>query len=154
VGVVSHDRHLLRTTVDEFWVVEGGKVARFEGDLEDYRTRVQSPSQSGEIADKSQRKEARESERADRQAWLAKRRVLSREIAAIETRLAKLSDEKSALEAELASADFYTAQPPAKVAASLKRQAELQAAVDAAEMEWLTLQADLEALGDDPLNRR
>src|SRR5690606_37828623 len=35
--LVSHDRHLLRTTVDDFWVVADGKVTEFDGDLEDYR---------------------------------------------------------------------------------------------------------------------
>jgi ATP-binding cassette subfamily F protein 3 len=34
--VISHDRHLLRNTVDEFWLVNDGQVAEFRGDLEDY----------------------------------------------------------------------------------------------------------------------
>src|SRR3546814_11061117 len=37
VLLVSHDRHLLRTTVDSFWVVADGQVQEFDGDLEDYR---------------------------------------------------------------------------------------------------------------------
>ncbi|HMY38754.1 MAG TPA: ATP-binding cassette domain-containing protein, partial [Marinagarivorans sp.] len=36
IVVVSHDRHLLRNTLDEFWLVADGKVAAFEGDLDDY----------------------------------------------------------------------------------------------------------------------
>src|SRR5690606_26292745 len=35
--LASHDRHLLRTTVDSFWIVADGGVHEFEGDLEDYR---------------------------------------------------------------------------------------------------------------------
>lgn len=35
--MVSHDRHLLRTTVDSFWIVADGAVHEFDGDLEDYR---------------------------------------------------------------------------------------------------------------------
>lgn len=35
--LVSHDRHLLRTTVDNFWIVADGGVQEFDGDLEDYR---------------------------------------------------------------------------------------------------------------------
>ncbi|PIQ42851.1 MAG: ABC transporter ATP-binding protein [Gammaproteobacteria bacterium CG11_big_fil_rev_8_21_14_0_20_46_22] len=34
--LVSHDRHLLEATVDQFYLVDGGQVARFEGDLDDY----------------------------------------------------------------------------------------------------------------------
>ena len=35
--MVSHDRHLLRTTVDSFWIVSEGEVHEFDGDLDDYR---------------------------------------------------------------------------------------------------------------------
>ena len=34
--VVSHDRHLLRVTVDQLLLVDGGRVAPFDGDLDDY----------------------------------------------------------------------------------------------------------------------
>ena len=40
--LVSHDRHLLKATVDEYWLVEDGKVALFEGDLDDYHKHVQA----------------------------------------------------------------------------------------------------------------
>src|ERR1700722_1217050 len=36
VILVSHDRHLLRTVADEFYVVHAGRVQPFDGDLEDY----------------------------------------------------------------------------------------------------------------------
>ena len=35
--VVAHDRHLLRATTDALWLVAGGKVTPFDGDLDDYR---------------------------------------------------------------------------------------------------------------------
>ena len=35
--VVSHDRHLLRNTVEEFYLVHDKKVEEFKGDLEDYQ---------------------------------------------------------------------------------------------------------------------
>jgi ATP-binding cassette subfamily F protein 3 len=34
--VVSHDRHLLRTTTDELYLVHDKKVELFKGDLDDY----------------------------------------------------------------------------------------------------------------------
>ncbi|NWG75617.1 MAG: hypothetical protein HXY24_13610, partial [Rubrivivax sp.] len=34
--LVSHDRHLLRATCDELWLVANGKVTPFDGDLDDY----------------------------------------------------------------------------------------------------------------------
>src|SRR5690625_6689694 len=35
--LVSHDRHLLRTTVDRFWIIADGQLTEFDGDLDDYR---------------------------------------------------------------------------------------------------------------------
>src|ERR1700687_2894874 len=37
VILISHDRHLLEATVDRLWVVRGGTVAPYDGDLETYR---------------------------------------------------------------------------------------------------------------------
>ncbi len=37
VMLVSHDRALLRETCDEFWLVAGGSVQPFDGDLDDYQ---------------------------------------------------------------------------------------------------------------------
>ena len=36
VVLVSHDRHLLRTVADQFYIVHAGKAVPFDGDLEDY----------------------------------------------------------------------------------------------------------------------
>ncbi|KAG0922688.1 hypothetical protein G6F31_019811 [Rhizopus arrhizus] len=35
--LVSHDRHLLRATTDEFIIVADGAVSPFDGDLDDYK---------------------------------------------------------------------------------------------------------------------
>ena len=37
VIIVSHDPHIIGLTADQFWLVEGGSVKPYEGDLEDYR---------------------------------------------------------------------------------------------------------------------
>ena len=36
VVMVSHDRHLLRTVIDEFYLVADGRATPFDGDLDDY----------------------------------------------------------------------------------------------------------------------
>ena len=52
--MVSHDRHLLRTTVDSFWIVADGAVHEFDGDLDDYRdwlaSRVAQKNAAGQAA--------------------------------------------------------------------------------------------------------
>ena len=37
VVLISHDPHLIELTADRLWLVEGGRVRPFEGDLDDYR---------------------------------------------------------------------------------------------------------------------
>ena len=79
---VSHDRHLLRTTADTLLLVADGKVAPFDGDLDDYagwlaaqREAAKAPATDVAIdkaADKAARIAAREQAAADRQALLAR----------------------------------------------------------------------------------
>lgn len=40
--LISHDRHLLKSSVDNFYLIYQGKVQPFEGDLDDYYTWLQS----------------------------------------------------------------------------------------------------------------
>lgn len=53
VILITHDWHLLEMTADRLWLVEGGRVSRFEGTLEEYRQYV---LKGGTIADKSSSK--------------------------------------------------------------------------------------------------
>ncbi len=39
--LVSHDRSLLRSIVDELYLIKDGKVTRFEGSVEDYQSQYQ-----------------------------------------------------------------------------------------------------------------
>ncbi|MEK9903124.1 MAG: ATP-binding cassette domain-containing protein, partial [Gammaproteobacteria bacterium] len=40
IVLISHDRHLLANTVDEFLIINEGKIERFNGDLLDYRKMI------------------------------------------------------------------------------------------------------------------
>ena len=47
VILVSHDRYLLEACADRLWLVQGGKVAPFDGDLDDYRRMVLAGESQG-----------------------------------------------------------------------------------------------------------
>ena len=49
--LVSHDRYLLRSTVDEFWLVDNGVLRPFDGDLDDYAQWLQKERSSKAAAD-------------------------------------------------------------------------------------------------------
>ena len=58
IVVISHDRHLLRQVVDNYWLVADGKVQEFEGDLQDYQVQVQALAQAQAQAKMKDRQEA------------------------------------------------------------------------------------------------
>ena len=108
VVLVSHDRHLLRTTADALYLVADGKAQIFDGDLDDYsawlaeqRAAQNAPDQA-QSADKESRKEARKLAAADRQALLAQRRPLLKEGEKLEQQIARWQVQRSELETQLA----------------------------------------------------
>ncbi len=156
VVLVSHDRHLLRTTADTLLLVADGKVTPFDGDLDDYagwlaaqREAAKAPTTEvaqDKAADKAARIAAREQAAADRQALMAKRRPLVKEGEQLDRKLQGWHKEKAALDEELSDPAIYASPDRAGLEAKLKRQAQLEAEVAAAEERWLEIQMELEAL--------
>ena len=69
--VVAHDRHLLRATTDALWLVADGKVAPFDGDLDDYRDWVLTRGGASAEPEDSQRRRRSQGEKARRGAGAA-----------------------------------------------------------------------------------
>jgi ATP-binding cassette subfamily F protein 3 len=148
VVLVSHDRHLLRTTCDELWLVADGRVQPFDGDLDDYAAwlAAQRAVARAPDADKAARRETRAQAQADRRALLEKRRPLLKEAEKLEKQLAGWQTEKAALDEQLADPALYAAPDRAKLEGLHKRQAELAASIETAEGRWLEIQEALEGL--------
>lgn len=147
--LVSHDRHLLRTTVDQFWLVANGSVQTFDGDLDDYRQLVSgsaalSPAARAEqSADKKQLR--REQAQARQQVANAKK-PLERKITSIDARLEAIRARVLALDVTLADETFYTdanAQARQKV---LLEHGQLIQEKSKLEEDWLGLMGEIEAL--------
>ena len=150
--VVSHDRHLLRTCTDELLLVADGKVTTFDGDLDDYaawlgaRRNAEKAPESDVVAEKTGRLQQRADTRASRQALLAQRRPLVREIELLERKLAKWNAEKAALDGRFADPDFYATVDRQK-SDEMHRQASLLGEqIDAAELRWLEVHEAQEGL--------
>ncbi|WP_434704269.1 ATP-binding cassette domain-containing protein [Pseudomonas sp. Z1-12] len=156
VLVVSHDRHLLKSTTDNFFLVADGKVEEFDGDLEDYarwlveyRQRNAPVSSTPVNPDKTDKK-------AQRQAAAALRQQLAphkREADKLEAELGKLHEKLQKIETSLGDSGLYEAARKDELRDLLAEQAKLkgrEAELEEAWMqalEWLeNLQAELEAL--------
>jgi ATP-binding cassette subfamily F protein 3 len=147
--LVSHDRHLLRATVNQLWLVHDGRVGAFDGDLDDYTALVLASRRERPDADEkpgASRREQRQQEAAERQRLASARRPLQNRLAKTEAELAQVSDEVRELDARLADPAFYHAGADDEVASLLKRRGELARRVEALEARWLGLQEELEAL--------
>jgi ATP-binding cassette subfamily F protein 3 len=149
---VSHDRHLLRTCADELLLVADGKVTEFDGDLDDYAAWLASQRNAGKVpepdvaVEKNERLQQRADAKANRQALLAQRRPLLKEIEQLEKKLAKWNEEKAALEARFADPDFYAAVDRVKSEEMHRQAGLLTEQIDEAEMRWLEVHEALEAL--------
>ncbi|MBU1236307.1 MAG: ATP-binding cassette domain-containing protein [Gammaproteobacteria bacterium] len=150
VVVVSHDRHLLRTTCDELWLVADGKAVPFDGDLDDYaawlakqRSADRAP-ESGKGADKASEKAARLADEAAKKSAVATRRAMAKEADKLEKQLADWQSEKVGLDEQLADPALYADAGRDKLAALLKRQAELTGLIEPAETRWLEIHEALE----------
>ena len=156
VLVVSHDRHLLKSTTDNFYLVADGKVEEFDGDLEDYtrwlveyRQRNAPVSTTPVNPDKTDKK-------AQRQAAAALRQQLAphkREADKLEAELGKLHEKLAKIDASLGDSDIYEPARKNELRDLLAEQAKLKVREAELEEAWMealelleSMQAELEAL--------
>ncbi|MBL8338201.1 MAG: ATP-binding cassette domain-containing protein [Rhodoferax sp.] len=143
VMLVSHDRALLRSVCDEFWMVSRGGVAPFDGDLDDYQRY---------LLDEARRQ--RELVRQAAQAVVASPppapvvRTESRsaaplrsELQRVEARMQTLQGQGTELEARLGAA-----ARPADIAEVGVQLQQVQQELQQLEDRWLDLSARLEAV--------
>jgi len=148
VVLVSHDRHLLRTTADELWLVADGQVRAFDGDLDDYSAWLAAQRSAAAVPSpgKQARREGRALTEAARQAQILERRSLQKEVAKIEKQIASWQTELGLLEARLADPELY-ADPDQGLWHSLQdRREELARQLQTAEERWLNLHVEFENL--------
>jgi ATP-binding cassette subfamily F protein 3 len=164
--LVSHDRHLLRATTDEFIIVADGKLQPFDGDLDDYRdwlfkSRALSAATAGARASEagmaatadvdtsgsaSDRKEQRRIDAEHRQRLSAQRKPLQKRLATVEADMARIGQQLAGDEQALASEGIYDPSRKDELRDTLARQAQNRQQLDAMEAEWLQLQESLEAI--------
>ena len=153
--IVSHDRSLLASCADRILIVADGRVQEFDGDLDDYRQMrlKEGRAASGRATpERASRKEERRAGAAARTELKQRLRPLEKQLAAIESRLVKLSKEIGGIRAALADPTLYAGPEKEKVAELSKAEARLAGELAHAEADWLHASARLEALRAEPGN--
>ncbi|MGH8373125.1 MAG: ATP-binding cassette domain-containing protein [Gammaproteobacteria bacterium] len=153
--LVSHDRHLLRATTEEFMLVSDGKLSSFDGDLDDYRAWLvtqaaekRSASQTSNSSDTPgiNRKEQRRADAQARQQLAQQRKPLQRELEKLDREMEKLSAEKARLEAVLADAETYEEKNKTLLAESLQKQAQVNGRLVEVEEKWMEVHEQMEQI--------
>lgn len=157
VLLVSHDRHLLRTTVDRFWIIANGQLIEFDGDLDDYRqwlsthqAQAELPpdthteSQSGIVS--TDRRAERRAQAQERQRLSELRRPLEKQLRNVEVDMEACNSRLSELDAVIADPDFYSDARREERLHKLAEHGELSKKQNQLEEQWLTLQEKLESI--------
>jgi ATP-binding cassette, subfamily F, member 3 len=146
VILVSHDRYLIEACAERLWVVAGGGVTPFDGDIDDYRRFVLS-ERGGSSAQRTPSAQPRPGRAEARRAAAQLRTELAplrRRIAEAEAAVKRLNEEITRIDTALAEAGLF-ARDPERAAKLAKARAGAAAALARAEDNWLAASAELEA---------
>lgn len=163
IVVVSHDRHLLRNTVDEFWLVSDGTVQEYDGDLEDYerwladRRKDEDEPPKRQVAEDSEAEKKAGSAQAltadERKARKRQEAELRQKLSpwrkkqvSLEARMDQLQQQLAGVEASLGDPAVYEDSGKVRLKALLAEQTELKRALEEVEAEWLEVSETVENL--------
>ncbi|MGM0543052.1 MAG: ABC-F family ATP-binding cassette domain-containing protein [Pseudomonadota bacterium] len=155
VILVSHDRHLLRATVDEFWRVADHRVEPFDGDLDDYRAWLKARLEESRRDSRNEKSERQNQQpvgdrKAARKAAAELREKLrpqKKQRDQAEKAMEKAQKALEGIEEVLSDPELYTdGARKAELTNALAKQADLKARLDNAEQQWLAAEEALEAM--------
>ncbi|WP_370551255.1 ATP-binding cassette domain-containing protein [Glaciimonas sp. PAMC28666] len=173
--LVSHDRHLLRATTDQFIIVADGKVEPFDGDLDDYKdwlfkTKLAAKNvgkdaglpktkETAKIisavapaaapqADSADRREQKRQDAEARQKLAALKKPIESKIKRLDEQLAKRNAQKATVDTHLANPEVYEKDKKKELTTLLTDQAFYAKELAQLEAEWMEQQEALEQLGN------
>lgn len=172
--LVSHDRHLLRATTDQFIIVADGKVEPFDGDLDDYKdwlfktklaaknngkdTGLPKAKETAKVlsavapaaapVDNADRREQKRLDADARQKLATLRKPIESRIKRLDEQLAKRNAQKATVDTHLANPEVYDKDKKKELTTLLTDQAFYAKELAQLEAEWLEQQEALEQLGN------
>ena len=155
VMLVSHDRALLRSVCDDFWLVTHGALLPFEGDLDDYQTHLleEAKRKRESITASSAPQRATESVGRGNQAQYRKEQAAKRQ--AIANQVKPLQKRLEAIEKEIADAEVAQQKisqmlldnPDRDAIMDMGKRAKvLETTVATLEEEWLAVTESIETM--------
>ena len=147
--VISHDRHLLANTVDEFYAINTGKFKEYSGSIYDYEIwlgKIGESERKG-LLKNSLNQIVREDRKAARKKAAAERLKLAplkRQIKLVETEIEKILNELKLTKEELSNESIYGSNQKSHLVDTLEREGRLKSLLQDKEEEWYEIQKKLE----------
>ena len=149
--LVSHDRHLLRNTVDEFYLVHDKQVEEFKGDLADYQKWLNEQNNASIVVKEADISIENENSATNRKEQKRKEAELRQQLAPLrkqatqlENQMEKLGTQLQQIETDLADPSLYDVEMKAKLTALLSDQVLVKKQLESVEVDWLALQESIE----------
>jgi len=146
--VISHDRHLLRNTVDEFYLVANGTVTEFEGDLKDYQKWLKDFVRRAEVEviEEPNIVDDKKSNRKQTAKNREKLAPMTKNIRELETLMSQLENELKEIQERLADENIYKSEQKKQLSGALVEQSNVEKRLKKCEEQWLDSQDQLEEL--------
>jgi len=140
--LISHDRHLLNSSVDTFYLIDKGSLNIFDGDLDDYKNYILD-IKSIENKDVKKKKIKNNTLQADN---TQKIKSINSDISKLDKRLFRLNNKLKEANEKLANPELYTNDADNNLQDLIRNQLELSNEIESAEKEWMDKAAELESL--------
>ncbi|PHQ76377.1 MAG: ABC transporter ATP-binding protein [Shewanella sp.] len=147
--IVSHDRHLLRLSCSDYYLVDKGQVTSFDGDLDDYHQWLLDAAKAANKTEASTEAKPAQDKKLQKRLEAELRQKLS-PMRKVQLKLEKAqqqaNDRLSEIETMLADMSLYDAENKAKLTQVLAERTTLAQALEESEMEWLDVQENIEEM--------
>ena len=140
--LISHDRHLLNSSVDTFYLIDNGALEIFDGDLDDYKNYILDIKSS----DNKQSKKKKSLKDGPKEDYSEKIKTLNSSISKLDKRLFRLNTKLTEANNKLADPELYSDDSSEDLQDLIRNQLELTNEVEAAEKEWMDKAAELDIL--------
>ena len=140
--LISHDRHLLNSSVDTFYLIDNGALEIFDGDLDDYKNYILDIKSS----DNKQSKKKKSTKDVPKEDNSEKIKTLNSSISKLDKRLFRLNTKLTEANNKLADPQLYSDDSSEDLQDLIRNQLELTNEVEAAEKEWMDKAAELDIL--------
>lgn len=148
--LIAHDRYLLESCVDEFYLVADGKLSTFDGDIDDYhqwltsdkKQSTQGIAQNTDISNTPDKKQLRQQQAQLRQ----KASPLKKQAQKLEKQIHAWQEELTELETVLADPEIYQEDNKAKLTELLQKRHKLESSIEEQELIWFELEEQIEQI--------